>query len=123
LLWRQALRKTIALAPWETARSSLTLIRGTYSPEFQLILISKPLSLSARTASREAIRLDAAEAPRRELDQRKKEAAEASAAAAMQRVSTLGIARDGTLPIPLAAVHAAIESGNMVAQVPNESLV
>lgn len=71
---------TVALAQWETAQASLTLVRGTYTPEFQLILISKPLSLLARNATREAVRLDAAEAPRRELDQRKKEAAEASAA-------------------------------------------
>lgn len=71
---------TIALAQWETAEASLTLVRGAYTPEFQLILISKPLSLRARTASREAIRLDAVEAPRRESDLRKKEAAEATTA-------------------------------------------
>jgi hypothetical protein len=71
---------TIVLAQWDTAETSLTLVRDAYTPEFQLILIAKPLSLRARTASREAIRLDAAEAPRRELDLRKKEAAEASAA-------------------------------------------
>jgi hypothetical protein len=71
---------TTALAQWETAQTSLTLVRGTHTPEFQLILLSKPLSLRARNATREAIRLDAAEAPQRELDQRKKEAAEASAA-------------------------------------------
>ena len=71
---------TIALAQWETAQASLTLIRDTYAPEFQLILISKPLSMRAQNAAREAARLDAAEAPQRESDQRKKEAAEASAA-------------------------------------------
>ncbi len=71
---------TIALAQWETAQASLTLVRRSYPSEFQLILTSTPLSLRARNAIREAVRLDAAEAPRRELDQRKKEAAEASAA-------------------------------------------
>jgi hypothetical protein len=71
---------TIALAQWETAQASLTLVRGTYTPEFQLILLSKPLGLRARNATREAIRLDAAEAPQRDMDQRKKEAAAASAA-------------------------------------------
>jgi hypothetical protein len=71
---------TIALAQWETAQASLTLVRGTYTPDFQLILLSKPLSLRARNATREAIRLDAAEAPQRELDQRKQDAAAASAA-------------------------------------------
>jgi hypothetical protein len=71
---------TITLAQWETTASSLLLVRGSYTPEFQLILISKPLSLRARNATREAIRLDAAEAPRREADQRKKLAADADAA-------------------------------------------
>jgi hypothetical protein len=78
---------TIALAQWETAEASLTLVRGTYTPEFQLILFSKPLSLRARNAAREAVRLDAAEAPQRELDQRKKEAAAASAAREQTRTT------------------------------------
>jgi hypothetical protein len=71
---------TMVVAQWETARASLSLLRGAYTPEFQLILISKPLSLRARNAAREAIRLDAAEAPRRESAQRRKDAADASAA-------------------------------------------
>jgi hypothetical protein len=78
---------TIALAQWETAQASLTLVRATYAPEFQLILLSKPLSLRARNATREAVRLDAAEAPQRELDQRRKEAAEASAAREQTRTT------------------------------------
>jgi hypothetical protein len=78
---------TVALAQWETAQTSLTLVRAAYAPEFQLILLSKPLSLRARNATREAVRLDAAEAPQRELDQRKKEAAEASAAREQSRTT------------------------------------
>ena len=70
----------IVLARWENAESLLTLIRGSYTSEFQLILISKPLSARARYAVREAVRLDALEAPRREAEQRKKEAADATAA-------------------------------------------
>jgi hypothetical protein len=70
---------TVVLAQWETSAASLTLVRGTYTSEFQLILISKALSTRARNATREAIKLDAAEAPQRESDQRKKEAAEESA--------------------------------------------
>jgi hypothetical protein len=82
---RQAIRPAgayvdaVVLAHWETAAASLSLVRGAYMPEFQLILVSKSLSLSARNATREAVRLDAAEAPRRESEQRKKDAAEASA--------------------------------------------
>jgi hypothetical protein len=78
---------TIALAQWETVQASLTLVRDAYTPEFQLILLSKPLSLRARNATREAIKLDAAEAPQRELDQRKKEAAAASAAREQTRAT------------------------------------
>ena len=70
----------IALAQWSDATTSLTLLRGMYSPDFQLILLSKALSARARGAIREAIRLDALEAPQREMEKRKQELAEASAA-------------------------------------------
>ena len=70
----------MVLAQWDRARSSLTLLRGVYSAEFQLILTAKALSTRARSAIREAGRLDAIEAPRRELEQRKKDAADAAAA-------------------------------------------
>ena len=78
---------TVVLAQWDSAGSSLTLLRGVYSPEFQLILTSKALSTRARGAMREAARLDAADAPRRELEQRKKETADATAARDKTRVS------------------------------------
>jgi hypothetical protein len=78
---------TTVFAGWESAESVLTLLRGAYSPEVQLILISKPLSARARTAAREAIRLDAIEAPRREAAQRKKEAEDAAAARDKTRVA------------------------------------
>jgi hypothetical protein len=78
---------SIVLARWETAETLLTLVRGSYAPEFQLMLSSKALSLRARTAIRESIRLDAIEAPRRELAQRNKEAGDASAARDKTRVS------------------------------------
>ena len=71
---------TVVLAQWDSSASSLTLLRGAYSPDFQLVLISKALSTSARSAIREANRLDAIEAPRRELEERKKEAADATVA-------------------------------------------
>lgn len=71
---------TLVLAQWDNVASSVTLLRDTYSPEFQLILSSKPLSAQARSAIREATRLDALEAPRRELEQRNKEVADAGAA-------------------------------------------
>lgn len=69
----------ILLAQWSDAATSLTLLRATYSPDFQLILISRALSARARGAIREAIRLDALEAPQREIEKRKQDVAEASA--------------------------------------------
>jgi hypothetical protein len=82
----EAFPDSIVVARWENAESLLTLIRGTYTPEFQLILISKPLSARARSAIREAVRLDAIEGPRREAEQRKKEAGDAIAARDKTRV-------------------------------------
>jgi hypothetical protein len=76
----EAFSDSIVLARWETAESLLTLTRCSFSPDVQLFLIAKRLSARARTAVREAIRLDAIEAPHREAIQRKKEASEASAA-------------------------------------------
>lgn len=82
-----AFPESIVLARWENAESLLTLVRRSYTPEFQLILVSKPLSTRARSAVREAIRLDAIEAPRREAEQRQKEAGDASAARDKARVA------------------------------------
>ena len=76
----EALVDNIVVARWDSDSASLTLLRGAYSPDLQLILVSKPLSTRARAAIREAVRLDAIEAPRRDLEQRKKEVADATAA-------------------------------------------
>jgi hypothetical protein len=75
-----SLPDTVVLAQWDSTDASLTLLRGAYASEFQLILISKGLSIRARSAIREAVRLDAIEAPRRELEQRKKETVDATTA-------------------------------------------
>jgi len=69
---------TLVLAHWDSAGSSLTLLRSAYSAEFQLVLVSKALSTRAKSAIREAGRLDAIEAPRRELEERNKEIADAA---------------------------------------------
>jgi hypothetical protein len=76
----EAVRDSVVLARWENAESLLTLVRGEYTSDFQLILVSKSLSTHARNAVREATRLDAIEAPRREAERRQQEAGEASAA-------------------------------------------
>lgn len=75
------------IARWESAESRVTLIRGSYAADFQLIVLSKRLDLQAKNAIREAIRLDAVEAPRREAEQRKKEMGDASAARDKTRVA------------------------------------
>ena len=83
----EAFPDSIVVARWEHADSLLTLTRGSDTPEFQLILVSKSLSARARTAVREAGRLDAIEAPQREAAQRKQEAGEASAARDKTRIA------------------------------------
>ena len=75
-----ALPDAVVLAQWDSPGSSLTLFRSAYSAQFDLVLISKALSTRAQNAIREAGRLDAIEAPGRELEQRKKEVADATAA-------------------------------------------
>jgi hypothetical protein len=89
----EALPDSIVLARWENAESMLTLVRGAYGPEFQLILMSKPLSTRARSAIKEAIRLDAIEAPRRDAEQRKKDANDASFARDKTRTTNKGAFR------------------------------
>lgn len=71
---------TVTLARWENADSLVTLVRGSYAPEFRLIVSSKPLSAQAASAIREAARLNALEAPLREAAQRKTDADDARAA-------------------------------------------
>ena len=77
---------TTVVARWEDAAALLTLTRGTYSPQLQLVLISKTLTPRVHTAITEALRLDTAEAPQRELDRREKEVADARVASQKARV-------------------------------------
>jgi len=78
---------TVVVARWEDAASLVLLARGSYSPQFQLILISKALNTRARAAIKQALRLDTQEAPQRERDQRKKENADALAASDKARIA------------------------------------
>jgi hypothetical protein len=66
---------SLVVARWESAESLVTLLRDASMDEFQLVIASKASGTRARAASREAIRLDDLEAPRREADQRIKDAA------------------------------------------------
>jgi hypothetical protein len=78
---------TPGLAQWDSHDALLTLRRDEYLAELQLVLMSKTLGAGAQQAIREAERQDAIEAPRRELEQRKKEVADTAAARDMIRAT------------------------------------
>jgi hypothetical protein len=63
---------TTILARWEDATALLILTQGTYPPIYQLQLISKALNARAGAAIKESVKLDAQEAPQRELERREK---------------------------------------------------
>jgi len=75
------------VARWEDASSLVILTRGTYTPYFQLLLISKTLNTRARAAVKQAMRLETQQAPQRELDQRKKAVSDARDANQKARVT------------------------------------
>jgi hypothetical protein len=68
------------VAIWGDNESSLTLLRVAYPVSFRLVVAFTRLDKLARTASAEALRLDAKEAPQREIARQKKESNEALAA-------------------------------------------
>jgi hypothetical protein len=61
------------LARWEDAQYSLNLVRFSHQPSLTLVALSKRLDTLARAAVIEAIRLDAQEAPQREIELQKKQ--------------------------------------------------
>jgi hypothetical protein len=68
------------LAFWGDTEFSVTLLRVAYPQSFRLVVAFTRLENLARTASAEAVRLDAHEAPQREIARLKKEAEESLAA-------------------------------------------
>lgn len=83
----------VVVARWESAAASITLFRSAYTPELQLVLVSKPLGTRALNAIRESKRLDVVEAPRRAIEEQKKEAADADAAREKTRSTNKGAFR------------------------------
>jgi hypothetical protein len=61
------------LARWEDAEYSFNLVRFSHQPSFTLVAVSKRLDALARAAIIEAVRLDAQEAPQREIELQKKQ--------------------------------------------------
>jgi hypothetical protein len=67
----------VALAAWGNTEYSLTLLHVSYQNAFRLIVSSTKLTELARVAGLEAVRLDALEAPQREIARQRKEADDA----------------------------------------------
>jgi len=61
------------IASWEDSQYSFNLYRSSYQPTFGMIAYSKRLDALARSATAEAIRLDAVEAPEREIQRQNQE--------------------------------------------------
>jgi hypothetical protein len=68
------------LARWGDASYSVVLYRSVYASAFTLVVTSHKLDALARTASAQAVRLDARDAPKRELERQQKEKDDARAA-------------------------------------------
>jgi hypothetical protein len=64
------------VARWGDADYSVVLYRSSYASGFRMIVASPRLEALARTADVQALRLDDQEAPQRELERQKKEAAD-----------------------------------------------
>jgi hypothetical protein len=62
------------VARWEGADYGVVLYRSSYTTAFRLIVTSPRLDALARTAEAQSLRLDAREAPQREIDRQKQEA-------------------------------------------------
>lgn len=72
--------KEAVIARWEDLQYSFNLFHSSYKPTFGVIAFSKKLDARARTAVAEAIRVDEREAPQREIERQKKQAADDRAA-------------------------------------------
>jgi hypothetical protein len=82
------------LASWKDPIYSITLLRTTYPTAFRMVLDFTELASTARRADLEAVRLNALEAPGRELARVKKEADEQDAA----RVKSRGVNKPAFTP-------------------------
>jgi hypothetical protein len=67
------------IARWEDSEHSLNLVLSPYQPSFALVSFSKRLGALAQTATAEAIRLDAQEAPQRDAEDKRRQAGQARA--------------------------------------------
>jgi len=63
------------IARWEDSQYSFNLVRSSYQSGFGMVVLSKRLDAAARASIAEGLRLDAQEAPQKELDAKKKQQA------------------------------------------------
>jgi hypothetical protein len=63
-----------ALASWEDSQYSFTLVRGSFTDRFGLVIYSKRVNAEAKLAIAEAVKLEEQERPEKEANLRKKEA-------------------------------------------------
>ena len=61
------------VASWEDAQYAFSLVRSSFSDDFELIVISKRLNAEAEIASAEAAKLDEQERPQKDAERQKKE--------------------------------------------------
>ena len=69
----------VVVAHWEDAAHAVDLFRPSYAATFGLLLVHKELNGLARTAIAEAARLDAAAAPERAIEQKRRQESEEAA--------------------------------------------
>jgi hypothetical protein len=61
------------IASWEDAQYAFSLVRSSFSDDFELIVISKRLNAEAEIAAAEAAKLDEQERPQKDAERQKKE--------------------------------------------------
>jgi hypothetical protein len=81
------------VARWGDADSSVVLYKSSYVSAFRVVVTSPQLETLARTADAQAIKLDAREAPERELERQKKEAEDARASQEKARITNKAVFR------------------------------
>jgi len=79
------------VAVWGNSEYEVTLLRVAYPETFRLVLTHTRLEHLARVASVDAVRLDAEEAPQREIARRQKEADDAGAAREKSRTENKAV--------------------------------
>jgi hypothetical protein len=75
------------IAQWEGDDYSVALYRSSFASEFRVVVTSPRLEALALTATTEAVRLDERDAPQREVERVKKEAADTRAAQEKARLA------------------------------------